>query len=92
MRVIIRQSAEHDIDRIFLRISEDNPVAATNLVGRFPEQINRLKIDVLANMGRPGIVEDTREFLEYPYIIVYRVFNERGEIVILSVVHGAQDR
>jgi toxin ParE1/3/4 len=46
----------------------------------------------LAHMGRPGLVEGTRELLEWPYIIVYKVHEDRGEIVIISVVHGAQDR
>ena len=43
-------------------------------------------------MGRPGFVEGTRELIEWPYIIVYKVLDERAEIVIVSVVHGAQDR
>ena len=43
-------------------------------------------------MGRPGLVEDTGELLEWPYIIVYKVFEDREEIVVLSVVHGARDR
>ena len=42
-------------------------------------------------MGRPGLVEGTRELIEGPYIIVYKVFDDR-EVVILSVVHGARDR
>ncbi len=41
-------------------------------------------------MGRPGFVEGTRELIEYPYIIVYKVFEAAGEIVVISVVHGAQ--
>jgi toxin ParE1/3/4 len=41
-------------------------------------------------MGRPGVVKGTRELVEYPYIIVYKVFEEAGEIVVISVVHGAQ--
>jgi len=43
-------------------------------------------------MGRPGLVEGTRELLEWPYIIVYRVDEVREEIVVVSVAHGAQDR
>ena len=43
-------------------------------------------------MGRPGLVEGTRELLEWPYIIVYKVFEDREEVVIVSIVHGAQDR
>jgi len=39
-------------------------------------------------LARPG----TRELIEYPYIIVYEVHEDRGDILVLSVVHGAQDR
>ena len=43
-------------------------------------------------MGRSGLVTGTRELIEYPYIIVYQVDDERREVMVLSVVHGAQDR
>jgi toxin ParE1/3/4 len=43
-------------------------------------------------MGRPGLVEGTRELLEHPYIIVYEVREDRDEIAILSIVHGARAR
>ena len=52
----------------------------------------RLELPALSHMGRPGLVEDTRELLEWPYIIVYKVFEYREEIIVLSVVHGARDR
>ena len=42
--------------------------------------------------GRPGLIEGTRELVEAPYIIVYRVDNEREEIVVLAIFHGAQNR
>ena len=35
-------------------------------------------------MGRPGLIEGTRELIEYPYIIIYQVDKERDEIVVLS--------
>lgn len=52
----------------------------------------RLGSPELTYMGRPGLVEGTRELLEWPYIIVYKVFEDREEVVIVSIVHGAQDR
>jgi plasmid stabilization system protein ParE len=52
----------------------------------------RLETPELTHMGRPGLIAGTRELLEYPYIIVYRVDLARDEIVIVSIVHGAQDR
>jgi plasmid stabilization system protein ParE len=46
----------------------------------------------LEHMGRPGLDEGTRELIEYPYIVVYEVFENRQEIVVWSVLHGAQGR
>jgi toxin ParE1/3/4 len=92
MKVTVRDAAEDDLHRIFSWIAEDNPRAALDMVSRIRERINLLELDALAHMGRPGFVKGTRELVEYPYIIVYRVFDERGEIVVLSIVHGAQDR
>jgi plasmid stabilization system protein ParE len=43
-------------------------------------------------MGRLGLVEGTRELIESPYIIVYTVHESAGEIVVVSVVHGARQR
>ena len=51
----------------------------------------QLATPALADMGRPGLVEGTRELLEWPYIIVYKVHDDQKEIVILSIVHGARD-
>jgi plasmid stabilization system protein ParE len=56
------------------------------------DRINFLETDELAHMGRPGLIEGTRELIERPYIIVYKVDDQRQEIVIISIVHGARDR
>jgi plasmid stabilization system protein ParE len=92
MKVIIREAAEDDLDRIFVWIAKDNSRAAVNMVSRIRERINLLELDQLAHMGRPGLIEDTRELVEYPYVIVYKVFDEQREVLVLSIFHGAQDR
>ncbi len=92
MKVIFRQAAEDDLDRIFSWIVKDSPSAAADMLSRIRGRINLLELDCLAHMGRPGVVEDTRELLELPYIIVYKVYEARNEIVIVSIVHGAQGR
>ena len=40
-------------------------------------------------IGRPGRSNGTRELIEWPYIIVYKVSDDREVVTILSVVHGA---
>ncbi len=62
------------------------------MIARIEDKVMRLGSPELTYMGRPGLVEGTRELLEWPYIIVYKVYEGREEIVIVSIVHGAQDR
>lgn len=44
-------------------------------------------------MARTGKVEDTREWVipRLPYIAVYRVNPDRGEILVVGVFHGARE-
>lgn len=92
MKVLVRYSAEVDLERIAEWIAKDNPYAAARMVAAIRDRIAALETDELAHMGRPGLVEGTRELVEYPYIIVYRVEEDRAEIVVLSIVHGARKR
>ena len=92
MRVIIRASAEADLDHIAEWIAKDSPAAAARMVASIRDRISFLETDEPAHMGRPGLVEGTRELIEYPYIIVYPAHDDRGEVVVLSIVHGARDR
>ena len=91
MRVVFDEEALEDLRRIFEWISKDNPKAADALVTRIFDRAERLAAPELSHMGRPGLVEGTRELIEGPYIIVYKVFDD-GKIVILTVAHGARDR
>ena len=92
MRVTFDPAASEELDRIFAWIAKDSPRAAYDLIARIEARVMRLETLELTHMGRPGLVAGTRELLEWPYVIVYKVYEERDEIVILSIVHGAQDR
>ena len=92
MRVTFDPAASDELDRIFAWIAKDNPRAAVEMIARIEAKVMRLEPPELSHMGRPGLVEGTRELLEWPYIIVYKVYEERDEIVVVSVVHGARDR
>src|SRR5260370_37890828 len=76
----------------FSWIAKDNRRAAEKIVARIFDKAERLAIAGLVHMGRPGLDPGTRELIEYPYVIVYEVHEDRGDIVVLSVVHGARDR
>jgi plasmid stabilization system protein ParE len=92
MKVIIREAAEDDLDRIFARIVQDNPTAAAATVAKIRDRIFLLETDSLTNMGRPGLDPDTRELIEYPHIIVYEIQRNRCEVEVLSIAHGARER
>ena len=62
------------------------------MVARISARITLLAMSGLAYMGRSGLVPGTRELIESPYVIVYEVHEDRDEIAVLAIVHGAQDR
>jgi len=92
MRVTFDPDASDDLDRVFAWIAKDNPRAAYEMVGTIEAKVMRLAKPELTQMGHPGLVEGTRELLEYPYIIVYKVYEGRDEIVVISITHSAQHR
>lgn len=92
MKVRFHPAAADDLDNIFSHIAADNPRAARELMARIEAKVMRLAAPELAHMGRPGQVRGTRELIEHPYIIVYRVREEAREVLVLAVVHGARDR
>jgi plasmid stabilization system protein ParE len=92
VKVIVLQQAEDDLHDIFNWIAKDDPRAATAVAARIKARVNALELDSLSHMGRFGAVEGTLELIEYPYIIIYRVDDERREVRIISIVHGARDR
>ena len=92
MKVTFEPSAQGELESIHAWIAADNPGAASELIARIEDKVMRLAQPELAHMGRPGLVEGTRELLEFPYIIVYEVRETSDEVVILSVVHGARNR
>ena len=73
MKVVVREAAALDLESIFAWIAKDNPRAAAEIVERIRIRINRLAFPGLSHIGRPGLVEGTRELVEPPYIIVYMV-------------------
>ncbi len=91
MKVVVRDSAARDLEDIFNWISKDNPrppsswwsVSGCALIG-----LQR----GLSHIGRPGLIDGTRELVEPPYIVVYEVDEAADEVTVLAVKHGARDR
>lgn len=92
MKVVIHESAARDLDDIIDWISQDNPHAAARVADRIRAKIERFAVSGLSHIGRPGLLEGTRELVEAPYIIVYSVDQPNELIDVLAIFHGARNR
>jgi plasmid stabilization system protein ParE len=92
MRVAFDPDASDDLDRVLAWIAKDDPHAAYEMIGRIEAKVMSLATPELMQIGHPGVVEGTRELVEYPYIIVYKIDNDSDQIVVISIVHGADPR
>ena len=90
MRVIIREAAYDDLDRIYSWIAKDDPRAADAVSERILESAGR--VGRFPYIGHAGSVPGTYEWVvpHLPYIIVYQLRTEL--ISIEAVFHAAQQR
>ena len=91
MKLIFDDRALGDLEGVHQWIAQDRPGAAKAVVERI-----FASVELLASfpyMGRSGREEGTREWVvpRLPYIVVYEVIEERSEVVVIAVFHGARD-
>jgi plasmid stabilization system protein ParE len=51
MKVIICETAEDDLDRIFARMAQDNPAAAADMTNKIRQRISLLELDSCPQAG-----------------------------------------
>jgi toxin ParE1/3/4 len=98
MKVIIREGAYGDLERIVAWIAKDSPAATRSVIIRIFDAIDRLV--EFPGLSHRGKVEGPREWVVrgLPYIIVYTLDHQcSGEaplqlLAAIGVFHGAQDR
>jgi toxin ParE1/3/4 len=92
MKVIIREAAYDDLDRIHEWIAKDRPRAADSVIDRILDSAE--KLGHLPYMGHVGRAPGTHEWVVtgLPYIVVYKIDSDNDEVQIIAVFHGAQDR
>ena len=83
------RSARDNFQAIIEYISQDDPVAAHNLVDNIIDS-TETTLTSHPNAGRPGRVVGTREWVAHKnYVVAYRVMpNQR--IQVLAVAHSAR--
>jgi len=92
MRVIIRETAYDDLERIFAWIAKDRPRSANAVIERILESAERL--GRFPYVGHSGRARGTYEWVipGLPYILVYQVREDEDLISVDAIFHGAQER
>ena len=91
MKVEWLSLARQDREEQLGYIAERDPWAAINLGDAIEQAVSHLPDH--PHIGRPGRVRGTRELVvsDTPYILAYRVEQNQNTVVILRLLHGAQN-
>ena len=92
MKLVFDEKALVDLEGIYNWIAKDNPTAALAVVERVFASTEHLA--AFPQMGHAGRDEGTLEWVvpRLPYIVIYEIHADRDEVVVVAVVHGAQER
>ncbi|AFL90338.1 plasmid stabilization system protein [Terriglobus roseus DSM 18391] len=89
MNVRLSIAAERDLDRIWHSIAQSSERSADSVEDRIFAAIYRLAIH--PRLGKPAGLEEARQFAATgtQYVLIYEVLPDC--VLILRVMHGAQD-
>jgi len=92
MNVRFTLEALTHIATIHSYIEGRSPVAAAHVIERVFADAGRLA--EFPNIGHVGAVPGTYEWIVQglPYIIVHEIDDEKDDLIVLGIFHGAQDR
>jgi plasmid stabilization system protein ParE len=92
LKLIFDEKALVDLEGIYNWIAKDNPFAAKAVVERVFASTEHLA--TFPQMGHAGRDEGTYEWVvpRLPYIAIYEIHAERDEVIVVAMVHGAQER
>lgn len=92
MNVRVASAARTRIGSICAYIHEQSPAAARRVAAALEAAI--VSLEQHPKRGRPGRLPGTRELLVpgIPYLLVYRVEERSGTVIVANVYHHAQDR
>jgi toxin ParE1/3/4 len=92
MRVIIREAAYEDLDRIYAWIAKDRPRAADAVIERI--LVSAEGLGRFPYIGHQGRAPETYEWVipGLPYILVYQARDDDELLIVMAVFDRAQDR
>ena len=90
MRLVWLPQARQNLDHQMRYIAERNPLAAVDQDAKVTDAV--LRLADFPELGRKGRLSQTRELTisGTPFLAVYRIFDELGEIHILRILHAKQ--
>jgi plasmid stabilization system protein ParE len=94
-RVILSPEAAADLQALYDYIALDSPQNAATMVGRLLDAIESLETFPHRNVARHQsrrIKHRVRSLPVKPYLVDFRVLDDRQAVIILSVRHGARRR
>jgi len=83
----LSKRAVHNLREAHEYISRDKPDAAADVVGRLLDAFDRLT--AFPKLGHSGRRPGTREFMQPPFVIVYRIASPE-KLMIVNILHGSQ--
>ena len=93
--LILSPEAAADLEAIHQYISQDSPVNAAKLVGRILDAIETLDSfphrNVVTRRSK-RIKNPVRSLPIKPYVIYFRVLEQRQAVWVLTIRHGARQR
>lgn len=92
MKLRFDEKALVDLENIFNWIARDSPAAAKAVVDRVFASAEHLP--AFPQMGHAGRDEGTYEWVvpKLPYIVIYEIDAAASAVIVVAVVHGAQER
>ena len=87
MKYRLSRRAIRNLEGIQVFIAKENPSAAVAVLSRLLDTFERLTVH--PKLGQEGRRPGTREFVQAPYVIVYRILNVE-RLTIAAVLHGSQ--
>ena len=90
MRVRWTTDAADDLEHICDHVAQSSTQSARRIAKSVVERISTLK--TFPHLGRPGRLSGTRELAHtpLPFVAVYQILNDRNEVRVLRILHGAQ--
>lgn len=94
MNLIVSPDAAVDLDRLRAFLADKNPDAAQRAAVSLIQAIQSL--DTFPDRGRPTGTEDVRELIvpfgSSAYVVRYAHLAAEGEVIILRIWHGREQR